>query len=83
MKWVRDVACVAGKLHAQFKREKLRLSRIKNRIAYLSEEMVRKRPLNTKIQQTHESQEDLDSESEKPRRQKDMGKITGNNPSVD
>lgn len=83
MKWVRDVACVTGKLHAQFKREKPQLSRIENQIAYLSEEMVRKRPLNTKIQQTHESQEELGSESEKPRRQKDMGKIPGSNPSVD
>lgn len=32
LKWVRDVACVTGKLHAQLKREKLRLSRIENQI---------------------------------------------------
>lgn len=51
LKWVRDVACVTGKLHTQSKREKLQLSGIENRIAYLSEEMVRKRPLKTKIQQ--------------------------------
>lgn len=52
LKWVRDVACVTGKLHTQSKREKLQLSRIENGMAYLSEKMVRKRPLKTKIQQT-------------------------------
>lgn len=65
MKWVRDVACVTGKLHTQSNRKSNGVS-------------VRK---NGK----EKAAEDKDSadESEKPRRQNDMGKITGSNPSVD
>lgn len=73
LKWVRDVACVTGKLHTQSNRKSNGVSVRKNGKEKAAEDK----------DSADGSQGELGSESENPRRQNDMGKITRSNPSVD